>query len=162
MQTLAGKIATSRLRLFMDTPQSGGVLAIAGIELRAQAGGSNLATTPGSAACASTGSGPGLAVDGNGATLFTANTSAVWWEYSLAALSVIEEVTLVAGGSGDFNKMPREVSVAFLDSNGRWPIVASATGLAWTAAARQAIAIDTAWGPARFFRQAVHTILNLD
>lgn len=161
MQTLAGKIATSRVRLFMDTPQSGGVLAIAGIELRTQSGGTNLATTPGSASCASTGSGPGLAVDGNGATLFTANTSAVWWDYALPALSVIEEVTLVAAGAPDFAKMPREISIAFLDSNGRWPIVASATGLTWTASARQAIAIDTAWGPSRFFRQAIHTILNL-
>lgn len=145
----------------MDTPQSGGVLAIAGIELRTQAGGANLATVPASASCGSGGTNPGFAADSNGSTLFTVNTSAGWWEYALPALSAIEEVMLIAGGASDFAKMPREVSVAFQNSNGRWPIVASATGLTWTANAAIPIPIDTAWGPERFFRQNVPTILHL-
>lgn len=152
MFTIGNSIATRKIRVALQDPQTGNQLSVAAIEIRAAGSTTNLATTTGNASCSSHGTSPGQAADGNAATLFTIDSTRGWWQYDLGTLTEVATVTVIAPNSASYAQAPTKIAVSYLDETGRFVPVASVANLTWSQGSSNAVHIDTQWGELRLFR----------
>jgi hypothetical protein len=157
----SGNILSTKWDVVLSSPQSGGTIGVAAIELRTTSGGSNLATTSGNASCDATGSNPGNAADANVSTFFTSSGATVRWTYTFASPTQIGEVKVVARNDGSYTQAPTSISAFAYNDNGVTRMVrGNKTGLTWTSGSSNAVALNSNLGTARTFRRMSTAYVN--
>ena len=155
----AGLVTARFWRHWFDSPQSGNVLGLASIEMRASAGGPNLASDPLQATCSVGGSNPGNVCDNDPSTFWTCPGGQGWIQIDLGSLLTITEIKLVARNDAGFIQAPQNAGIFALDQLGRWVDIdviggtgVDAVGMQWSQGETKTLALNADWEDRAVFR----------